>query len=299
MQDQARAKINLYLHVTGRRADGYHLLDSLAVFADAADGLRATPGHGAAAGATLVIDGPFGAGLRADEQTNLILRAAAAVAGAVSDTERARFASVAMTLEKNLPVASGIGGGSADAAAALRLLRRLWRPSLSDGAWHAIATGLGADVPVCLDGVPTRMRGIGEVLSPGPTLPPCAMVLVNCGESVSTPAVFRARAPVFTPEATLPDRWDDLGSMVADLARLTNDLQDAAVRLCPSIRTVLEALESRPEVRLARMSGSGATCFALCDTVEDARAVAAHLSGMTGWWVWAGGLAEAPRRPAA
>jgi len=293
--DLARAKINLYLHVTGKRPDGYHLLDSLAVFADAADRLDIAPVDGPAGEVTLSIGGRFGAGLRADPHTNLILRAAAALRDLLPPAARAQLPSAHITLEKNLPVASGIGGGSADAASAMRLLRGMWADAIGDriggDAWHGLATGLGADVPVCLTTSPMRMRGVGEILSPGPVLPPCAMMLVNCGLSVSTPAVFRSRAPVFTPEAGLPEGWATLDAMAADLALTRNDLEDAARALCPAIGTVLLALAARPEVRLARMSGSGATCFALCDTLDDARAVADSLSHRSDWWVWAGPLA--------
>ena len=179
----APAKVNLFLHVIGRRADGYHLLDSLVVFAEAADVLRAEP----AQALTLHLDGPFAAGLAA-EPDNLVLRAARALAAETGVAPRAR-----LSLHKNLPVASGIGGGSADAAAALRLLCRLWQVAPDPAALARFAIGLGADVPVCLAGRASRMGGIGERIEPAPTLPACGIVLVNPGVAVATAEVFRNR----------------------------------------------------------------------------------------------------------
>lgn len=275
----APAKVNLYLHVTGRRADGYHLLDSLAVFPAVGDVLRVAPG----AGLSLAVEGPFAAGL-AGEADNLVLRAARALG--VADAR--------MTLEKNLPIASGIGGGSSDAAAALRLLA----PGKGADALAALAMGLGADVPVCLARTPARMQGVGEVLVAAPVVPDCGMVLVNPGVGVSTPAVFRARAPGFTPVADLPAGWADAAAMARDLAGLRNDLQVAAIGLCPAIADVLAALEALPGVLLARMSGSGATCFAL---LADAAAAAAAARSVArpGWWSWGGAVGVASGRGAA
>ena len=178
--ERAPAKVNLFLHVLGRRPDGYHLLDSLAVFPGAADMVRAAP----AAALTLTVEGRFAGGL---EGENLVLRAAQALAEAAGGARGAN-----LVLEKELPVASGIGGGSADAAATLRLLNRLWELALPASALHTLALGLGADVPVCLLSEPARMGGIGELLGVAPILPACGMVLVNPGASVSTAEVFRA-----------------------------------------------------------------------------------------------------------
>jgi 4-diphosphocytidyl-2-C-methyl-D-erythritol kinase len=279
--EAAPSKINLYLHVTGRRPDGYHLLDSLVVFAGAADRLTAEP----ADALSLALTGPFAAGLEA-EPDNLVLRAARALAEAAGLPPRAR-----LTLEKNLPVASGIGGGSADAAAALRLLAGLWEVTIPAATLHALATKLGADVPVCLASRPLRMQGIGEILSPAPALPGCGLVLVNPGEAVATPAVFRARTAPFSPEATLPSAWPDAASMAADLARLTNDLEPPARSLCPAIDTVLAALAATPDCLLARMSGSGATCFGLYPTHAEAQSAARTLAqSHPTWWCWGGDL---------
>ncbi|MCQ8279653.1 4-(cytidine 5'-diphospho)-2-C-methyl-D-erythritol kinase [Acetobacteraceae bacterium KSS8] len=287
LSERAHAKINLYLHVVGKRADGYHLLDSLAVFAGAHDRLEAA-GPGPAP--SLSLEGRFGAALLGEDPSgNLVTRAVRALL----DQEDGP----ALRLIKSLPIASGIGGGSADAAAALRLLLAL-RPDRDPGRdrLHAIATGLGADVPVCLEQKPARMRGVGEILDPAPVLPPVFMVLVNCGRAVSTPAVFRARAAGFTPEAVLPPRWLDARAMAADLAALRNDLEEPAIALCPEIRVVLDAIAAEPGCLLARMSGSGATCFGLFATLAEAERAAGALS-RPGWWVWGGPLAPGAGDP--
>ena len=278
MREAAPAKVNLYLHVTGRRADGYHLLDSLVVFGAAADALEAAP----AAGLSLALEGPFAAGLQA-EADNLVLRAARALAA-----EAGISAQAALRLGKHLPVASGIGGGSADAAAALRLLDRLWGLGLPAARLASIGERLGADVPVCLASRPRRMQGVGEVLLPAPALPDCGLLLVNPGEALSTPAVFRARGPGFTPAATLPAGWADAAAMARDLGLLRNDLEAAAIACCPPVAEVLAALRGLPGCLLGRMSGSGATCFGIFATPAEARAAAAALPA--GWWHAAGGL---------
>jgi 4-diphosphocytidyl-2-C-methyl-D-erythritol kinase len=273
LSEFAPAKVNLYLHVVGRRADGYHLLDSLAVFPAIGDVLRAEPDDGF----SLVVEGPFGGGLMA-EPDNLVLRAGRALASAAGIVPRARVA-----LEKRLPVASGIGGGSADAAAALRLLVRLWAIDVPAADLHAIAAGLGADVPVCLASVPARMGGVGEVLSPAPALPAFGMALVNPGVAVSTPAVFRARSGRMSAAAALPEFWDGAASMAAALAALSNDLEPAARTLQPEVGEALAALSAAEGCLLARMSGSGATCFGLFADATAAEAAAAALR-RPGWW---------------
>jgi 4-diphosphocytidyl-2-C-methyl-D-erythritol kinase len=270
----APAKVNLFLHVTAKRADGYHVLDSLAVFPAVGDVVSAAPCETL----TLEIAGPFGGALAA-EADNLLLRAARALKPG---------AGAALRLEKNLPVASGIGGGSADAAAALLVLSRLWGV---EADLPALALGLGADVPVCLESAPARMGGIGEILTTAPALPAFGMVLVNPGVAVATPAVFRARTGGFSAAAKLPAGWADASAMAADLARCTNDLQDAAVGLQPVIGEVLAALARLPGVLMVRMSGSGATCFGLFESPARAGAAAREVA-RPGWWCWGGGLAE-------
>lgn len=285
--EPAPAKVNLSLRITGRRADGYHLLDSLVVFADVGDRVEATPDNAL----SLVLRGPFAAGLAA-EPDNLVLRAARTLAEAAGVRSGARI-----TLEKNLPVASGIGGGSSDAAATLRVLMRLWGvgDAISDAALIAMAARLGADVPVCLRPAPAIMRGIGEVLSPAPALPDLGLALVNPGVAVSTTDVFRARDPGFAEPAAWPDGgWPDVAALVADLRRAPNDLEPPARRLCPPINDALIALAAAPGALLARMSGSGATCFGLFETVAEAETAAASCA-RPGWWTWGGGL----YRPAA
>jgi 4-diphosphocytidyl-2-C-methyl-D-erythritol kinase len=277
----APAKINLFLHVVGKRADGYHLLDSLAVFAAVGDRLSAVP----AGTLSLTVTGPFAAGL-GGEADNLVLRAARTLADAAGVVPRA-----ALVLDKHLPVASGIGGGSADAAASLRLLCRVWGLPADPAVLQPLAARLGADVPVCLRGQPTRMAGIGEQLEPAPRLPPCGLVLVNSGVAVSTADVFRARRAAFSVPAELPTGWPDAQAMATSLLSLTNDLEAPALALCPVIADTLAALRSRPDCLLARMSGSGATCFGLFPTASQAERAAARL-GRPGWWTWGGGLRQ-------
>jgi len=274
----APAKVNLFLHVTGKRPDGYHLLDSLAVFPAVGDRLTLGPD----AALSLQLSGRFGATLSAGPD-NLVLRAARLLAAQAGIQPAGR-----LVLEKHLPVASGIGGGSADAAAALRLLARHWNSSenLPD-----LALALGADVPVCLGRRPMRMAGVGEILSPAPELPDFGMVLVNPGVELATAEVFRARQQGFSAAASLPASWPDAAAMAAALARLNNDLEAPAIRIAPGIAVVLAALRALPGSLLARMSGSGATCFAIFATPSAAANAAASLN-RPGWWCWGGGLYE-------
>lgn len=281
LTEAARAKVNLYLHVVGRRADGYHLLDSLAVFPGAADRLSAAP----ADALTLEVAGPNAAGLETGPD-NLVLQAARALASATGVEAGAR-----LVLDKRLPVASGIGGGSADAAAALRLLARLWDVHLPAERLQVIAQGLGADVPVCLESRPARMGGIGERLQPAPSLPGCGMTLLNPGAAVATPDVFRARGGAFSGVPVLPDAWPDAAAMAADLAQMRNDLEAPAMTLCPAVAAVLEWLRAQPGCLLARMSGSGATCFGLFAEAEAAAAAAVRAPGS--WWAWGGAMSAA------
>ncbi|MEC8086965.1 MAG: 4-(cytidine 5'-diphospho)-2-C-methyl-D-erythritol kinase, partial [Pseudomonadota bacterium] len=179
----APAKINLYLHITGRRPDGYHLLDSLVGFTEYADRVFASP----ADELSLRIQGAHGLGLQGNEEDNLIMRSARALRDSFGVREGA-----ALTLEKNLPVSSGIGGGSSDAAAALRLLARLWKVDVNDRDLSDIGLKIGSDIPVCIVGTPSKMSGVGETVHPAKPLPNCAVLLVNGGEAVSTSAVFGA-----------------------------------------------------------------------------------------------------------
>ena len=266
----AQAKINLTLHVTGQRADGYHLLDSLVVFAAVGDTVRAEP----ADRLTLEIVGPQAGALPVADD-NLVLRAARAMGG-----QGAR-----LTLDKRLPVASGIGGGSADAAAALVALAALWQVPLPA---PAAVLKLGADVPVCLAGRAVRMGGVGEVLTPlDHPLPAAWMVLANPGVSVPTPPVFKALTRRDNPP--MPDvlpAFASAADLAAFLATMRNDLEAPAIALAPVIAQVKAALAAQPGCLLARMSGSGATCFGLFADEGAARAGAARLAAQEpGWWV--------------
>ena len=273
----ARAKINLCLHVTGQRGEGYHLLDSLVVFADLGDVITCAP----ADGVSLALTGPECAGLTAGDD-NLVLRAARAFGADMG---------AAITLDKRLPVASGIGGGSADAAATLLALSRLWRRGLPD-AGRVLA--LGADVPVCLAGHPARMRGVGEVVSPLPhALPTAHLVLVNPRVPLSTPAVFRglARKDNAPMPADLP-RLKTVADLAAFLMMQRNDLEAPAQAAEPVIGTVKAALGAQPGCQIARMSGSGATCFGLfADPLTAAAAARAIRDARPGWWVEAAAIA--------
>jgi 4-diphosphocytidyl-2-C-methyl-D-erythritol kinase len=277
-RQSAPAKVNLFLHVTGRRADGYHLLDSLVVFAGAADHVTAT----AASDLTLAVEGPE-AGALASEPDNLVLRAARVLADAAGLAPRA-----ALVLHKALPVASGIGGGSADAAAALRALNRLWGLGWPEARLAEVALPLGADIPACIAARPSRMGGIGEVLAPAPALPGFGILLANPRVALATPAVFGARASGFSSAAKLPPRWADASALTRDLAEWRNDLEPPAIALCPMVRDVLAALRALRGCLLARMSGSGATCFGIFAEPAAAQRAAAALP--QSWWRWGGGL---------
>jgi len=275
INEAAPAKINLFLHVGARRADGFHPLQSLAVFTGAGDELRAEP----APALSLALQGPFAEGLVA-ESDNLVLRAARALAA-----ETGTLAGAALTLAKNLPVASGIGGGSADGAAALRALKTLWRLEIEDWALRAIAATLGSDVPVCLPSASAYMEGRGEVLTPA-AVPRLPILLVNPGVPVPTREVFAALQQRSGTDMTLPRGFADADSLLAFLAVTRNDLEAPARALQPLIGTVLGALAALPGVKLARMSGSGATCFAVFNSAEAcARGAGALQAANPGWWV--------------
>lgn len=267
IEESAPAKINLALHVTGQRADGYHLLDSLVVFAGVGDRLRFAP----APDLTLSVAGPLAVGIPTGPE-NLVLKAASLM-GVTSGA--------AVTLDKHLPHAAGIGGGSADAAAALRGLARLWDCPLPD---MASVLSLGADVPVCLSPAPQRMAGIGEILSPVPALPPLFAVLVNPRVTVPTGPVFRGLASKRNP-ALDPPLWTGFGGFIDWLSDQRNDLEAPAMALAPEIGRTLAILHSTGAA-LARMSGSGATCFGLYETGHAAREAAISIrDAQPGWWV--------------
>ena len=281
----APAKLNLYLHVTGRRDDGYHLLDSLVVFAGACDILRFAP----ADDLSLTLDGPF-AGALADQDDNLVLRAARLLAERGGVAARA-----AIHLEKHLPVAAGLGGGSADAAAALRGLAALWKLSPGPDELAAMALTLGADVPACLTGRATFMGGIGESLEPPPALPEAHVALVNPGVGLATATVFGARHGAFSEPARFCEAPVDAMALAGLLAERANDLEGPARRVCPAVATALETLGAEPGCLLARMSGSGATCFGLFADGGAAAAAVRHMAAeRPNWWFAAAALLHGP-----
>ncbi len=281
----ARAKVNLFLHVTGKRPDGYHELDSLMVFPDLGDELVLGP----AADLALEVSGPFAAALEAEGPGNLVLRAARAL-----DALAGGGRGACLRLTKTLPIAAGIGGGSADAAAALRGLIQLWKLELPEPELRALALQLGADVPPCLESRPVFARGIGEVLTLAPPLPPFWLVLVNPGVPLPTAKVFKARRGGFSEGAgtwTNPPR--DLDEVLDLLYRTCNDLERPAIELAPTVGEVLATLQSLEGCRLARLSGSGATCFGIFAEAGSAEAAAASLaSAHPDWWAVAAPVAE-------
>ncbi len=277
---RAPAKINLTLRVKGRRADGYHDLESVVAFAGAGDVVSLLPGEPL----SLVTGGPT-AGAAGPDDDNLVLKAARAFAARVPQARLGAF-----RLVKRLPVAAGLGGGSSDAAAALRLLALANALAADDPRVAAAAAATGSDVPVCLDPRARVMTGRGDRLSAPLTLPMLPAVLVNCAVAVPTAPVFQALglAPgdlLAGPEhpAAIPAAREDL---LGVLRNLPNDLEPPAVALAPSIAVVMALLEAAPEARLVRMSGSGATVFALTDTCRAAAALARRVAAaQPSWWV--------------
>ncbi len=276
----APAKINLFLHVGDKRLDGYHDLSSLAVFADVGDWLVLAPANAL----SLKITGPFAAALAGDED-NLVLQAARALLKwAAENGFKSKGAE--LTLEKNLPVASGIGGGSSDAAAALLMLAQHWALPIGIEKVRELALALGADVPVCLSARPAYMSGIGEVLSPAPELPPFALVLVNPGVSVPTAQIFKALRTRTGTAQSKPFKGDTAHDLALWLDHLSNDLAAPAIDIAPVITQVEAAITATDNCLLARMSGSGATCFGLYATHDQASIAAkALVKAHPGWWV--------------
>jgi 4-diphosphocytidyl-2-C-methyl-D-erythritol kinase len=281
--ERAPAKINLTLRVVGRRADGYHDLESLVVFAGVADTLAFAPGRALA----LTVDGPTAASSGAVDD-NLVLKAARGLAGRVEGLKLGRF-----RLTKRLPVAAGVGGGSSDAAAALRLIARGNRIALDDPRLKEAARATGADVPVCLDPRPRVMRGIGDVLSAPLALPKLPAVLVNPRVAVPTKDVFAALRPHLEARKGKEEesafdsrpRWK-VNELIEALAHDRNDLEAPAIAIAPAIAQVLDALRALKDCRLARMSGSGATCFGLFGTAPAAAAAARALRAKhPDWWI--------------
>ena len=283
--ENAPAKVNLTLRVIVRRGDGYHEIESLVAFADFGDRLRFARGGAL----TLTVRGSSAA-QAGEGDDNLVLKAARALAARRPDIVLGAF-----RLDKRLPVAAGLGGGSADAAAALRLLARVNGMAPDDPHLYAAARATGADVPVCLDPRARIMRGIGEVLSAPLPLPPLPAVLVNPGVALPTKAVFAGWTPAPAPAVALdPATFTKLtgrDQLLQLLSAQANDLEQPAIALQPVIAEVLAALRVLAGCALTRMSGSGATCFALFGSRAAARGAAAILRGRyPRWWVRAGTL---------
>ena len=288
--EEGRAKVNLSLRVVGRRADGYHDLESVVAFADCADRLTLEPGGEL----RLATTGPLAAAC-GETSDNLVFKAAKLLADTVPNLKLGAFA-----LDKVLPVAAGIGGGSADAAAALRLLARLNNLSLDDPRLQEVALATGADVPVCLFSRACDMTGVGEQLLPL-ALPSMPCVMVNPRVPVATKDVFRelglrnGELLVGATDVLESPAWPEQGGSIADwvdvLDTVANDLEAPALRIEPVIGDVLGALRSSAGVKLARMSGSGATCFAIYGASAEAHAAAETIRrDHPGWWVHAGTL---------
>ncbi|HYC67661.1 4-(cytidine 5'-diphospho)-2-C-methyl-D-erythritol kinase [Brevundimonas sp.] len=275
----APAKVNLFLHVGQVDDAGYHPLASLVAFADVGDRISVVP----ADRLSLRLEGPFAAGLEGPGD-NLVLRALHALGEAAGVGEPR----LAVTLDKRLPIAAGLGGGSSDAGAALKLARDALGLDLSDEALADLAAGIGADGPMCLHARPAWAEGRGDRLTPEPRLPPLAALLVNPGVASPTGEVYRAYdagAPVAADRPLPPSRWDAT-TVIAWLAAQRNDLEAPAVARAPAIGDALAAVSALPGVRLTRMSGSGATVFALFDTLARAAAAGRLLSeNRPGWWI--------------
>ena len=280
VREIAPAKVNLFLHVVGKRPDGYHLLESLIAFASDGDIVTARP----AEDLSLTITGTF-AGPLQTETDNLVLRAARALGSILDVAPR-----VSLTLNKALPVAAGVGGGSADAAATIRALCRLWGQQPEDSLLLEIATRLGADVPVCLRSQTAYVSGIGERIQALGLWPAIPAILVNPNVPLSTAAVFKARTgPFSAPDACDQRRLERVGrssEVIGLLRTLRNDLDAPARRIEPAVAGVLGALQTQDRIALARMSGSGATCFGLFEDDAARDAAARHLAmEYPEWWI--------------
>lgn len=287
LTELAPAKVNLTLRVFGLRADGYHDIQSLVTFADVCDELTLLPGKPL----KLAARGHF-AKAAGKLSANTVIKAARLLAAEIEGLALGQF-----TLVKNLPVAAGLGGGSADAAAALRLLASANRLKGDDPRLAKVARSVGADVPVCLDPRPRVMTGTGELLSKAITIPKLAVVLVNPGTALNTKRVFASYDKRDVPKASsepyapLIAQWHSafIGMLEAD----RNDLEPIATKLVPAITKLLGALREQPGCELARMSGSGATCFGIFTTARAAKAAARRLKAAhPRWWVKAGMLAD-------
>lgn len=284
----APAKINLYLHVTGRMDNGYHTLDSLVAFADIGDQLKIEPAQDFEFEAIGPYSSAFGP-MELDDSphsSNLVVQAAWALARATQ-----KVPNVKATLTKNLPLAAGIGGGSSDAAAMIWGLLEWWGLSPQAHFLPGLMARLGADIPVCFNCAPARMRGIGDILDPAPPMSEIPIVLVNPAKPCMTADVFRTYSAPYKEPHTLPENLVDFGDLVAFLKTQDNDLFEPACAVVPSIRNVIQALEVQEGCGIARLSGSGPTCFGLFESEADALNAAAQIAeDNPDWWVKSGWL---------
>lgn len=271
----APAKVNLYLHIIGKRPDNYHLLDSLIAFADISDTIDVT----AAPDITVTVKGEYAHLLSAHD--NIVMKAALAMQKHFKIKTGA-----AIILHKDIPVGAGLGGGSADAAATIRLLLRLWKINAPQNDLLSIALSLGADVPACLQSIPLYLNGIGDITEPAPKLPKLHILLVNPSKPLLTKDVFTEHRKGFSKPAARPKDFLSRNDLTNFLERTRNDLQDTAITLMPEIATVLSELKANEECMIARMSGSGATCFGLFGKRMAMENFALQLSNNhPDWWV--------------
>lgn len=285
----ARAKINLYLHIVGRYQNGYHQLDSLIVFSDIADEVVVE----SADYFSLNLEGPFHGPLKnINSKENLVVKALKLLAGVCGRSEN-----VCITLRKNLPVASGLGGGSADAAATLLGLIKLWEIRISKNELYTLAARLGADVPACLNVAPIQVGGVGDDIENAPKLPPAWIVLVNPGVTLLTERVFQVNNKPSSGVSRIHQPLSDIFALARVLKKRSNDLQGVATEIVPMIGNVISLLANSDGCLLARMSGSGATCFGLFQ--DEASALAAQIkiaSVQTNWWVQTGRMLVADNK---
>lgn len=270
----APAKINLHLHVTGKREDGYHLLDSLVAFTDAGDYLSFEP----APNYQLDITGPFA---RTLDGENLVTKAANIMARYLG-----REPKIHITLEKNLPLGAGIGGGSADAAACLQGLNEFWSANLKEADLLTLAAQIGADIPACIKSQAIVMRGIGEIIEPAPTLPSLSAVLIWPDCFASTPAVYKdLRMGIYSRNFKFHENYESTVNLISDLVRTSNDLQETSVKLFPPIGSAIDALNKSGSL-FSRMSGSGSTVFGIFKNEDAAQNAAGSMAKKRpDWWV--------------
>ena len=275
---RAPAKLNLYLHVTGRRADGYHLLKSLIVFAaDVYDLVEITPSDTL----SLTVTGPFAHQIdREPRESNLAVRAVQGAARLAGQDDR-----LAVRLLKNIPAGAGLGGGSADAAAAIRACEQLWQIALPQPARSQLLQSLGADVPVCDRALASFAAGIGEDLSPAPPVPPFHVLLLWPGVGVSTRDVFSKRPPDFSQSSVALPAVCDFGDLLKMLRQTRNDLEETAISICPLIGEAKQALLETAGCMFTRMTGSGSAVFGIFETPEACESARAAIKRRyPGWW---------------